>query len=162
MIVSRAMPVRSDVYGITGKCDIVEFHLSDDGVSIYGRDGKWLPVPIEYKRGKSKEIDADRLQLCAQAMCLEEMFCCSPIQKAYLYYAEVRRREPVLLDTELRNNVIQMLREMRKLYDLGHTPKVKVSSKCRSCSLCNVCLPKLQKYSSATAYTKNIWEDREL
>mgnify|MGYP000898501997 FL=1 len=72
------------------------------GVPIAGREGKWLPVPVEYKRGKSKEIDADRLQLCAQAICLEEMFCCPKIEVAYIYYGETRRREKVTLTDELR------------------------------------------------------------
>ena len=76
LLISRAVPVRSDRYGIVGKCDVVEFRRDDSGVRISGRDGLWLPTPVEYKRGHTKEIDADRLQLCAEAMCLEEMLCC--------------------------------------------------------------------------------------
>lgn len=83
LIVSRAMPVRSDRYGIVGKCDVVEFRADPSGVPIVGREGLWLPTPVEYKRGRSKVIDADRLQLCAEAICLEEMLCCPPILSAY-------------------------------------------------------------------------------
>ncbi len=93
LIVSRAMPVRSDRYGIVGKCDVVEFRADPSGVPIVGREGLWLPTPVEYKRGRSKVIDADRLQLCAEAICLEEMLCCPPIPTAYLYYMETKRRE---------------------------------------------------------------------
>lgn len=101
LIVSRAMPVRSDRYGIVGKCDVVEFRADPSGVPIVGREGLWLPTPVEYKRGRSKVIDADRLQLCAEAICLEEMLCCPPIPTAYLYYMETKRREAVALDDGL-------------------------------------------------------------
>ncbi|MGM9624318.1 MAG: CRISPR-associated protein Cas4 [Eubacteriales bacterium] len=159
LLISRALPVRSYRYGITGTCDIVEFREDKNGVCIAGRDGTWLPTPVEYKRGKPKEIDADRLQLCAQAICLEEMLCCPNIQTAYLYYMETKRREAVELDETLRNEVTNMLIEMRAMYDRGYTPKVKQSAKCRSCSLADICLPKLQKYRSAEEYTKYIWKD---
>lgn len=76
MLIMRDLRVYSRALGITGACDVVEFHKSNDGVPLHGRDGLWLPYPIEYKHGKSKTIDADRLQLCAEAMCLEEMLAC--------------------------------------------------------------------------------------
>ena len=117
--------MRSEKFGVTGKCDVVEFAASPDGAPIAGRDGLWLPTPVEYKRGKSKEIDADRLQLCAQAMCLEEMLCCREIPFAYLYYNETRRREKVELTPELRDETAAMLSEMRALYDRRYTSRVK-------------------------------------
>ena len=161
LLLSRAMPVRSERYGITGKCDIVEFRATDDGVPIAGRAGLWSPTPVEYKRGRPKESDADRLQLCAEAICLEEMFSCSQIQTAYLYYMETRRREAVNLTNDLRDKVAHMLTEMRALYDRGYTPKVKTTARCRSCSLTDICLPRLQKCRSALEYTRDIWKDRE-
>lgn len=118
----------------------------------------WLPIPVEYKRGNTKEDDADRLQLCAQAICLEEMLACPAIPVAYLYYAQTRRREPVALDPALREKTADCLREMRMLYDRGYTPRVRTSAKCRSCSLREICLPKLQKYPSAHTYTDTIWK----
>lgn len=157
LIVSRSMPVRSDRLGVVGKCDVVEFWESPDGVPIAGREGKWLPVPVEYKRGKSKEIDADRLQLCAQAICLEEMFCCGKIDDAYIYYGETRRREKVMLTDEFRAQVESMLAEMRELFKCGYTPVVKPTKKCASCSIKDICLPKLRKYPSAKDYTSEIW-----
>lgn len=158
LLISRALPVRSDKYGITGTCDVVEFREDKSGVRLAGRDGTWLPTPVEYKRGRPKEIDADRLQLCAQAICLEEMLCCPEIPTAYLYYMETRRREAVELDSTLRGKVTDMLTEMRALYDRGYTPKVRPSAKCRACSMADICLPKLQKYRSAAEYTKSIWK----
>ena len=157
LLISRAVPVRSDKYGIVGKCDIVEFRRDDSGVRILGRDGLWLPTPVEYKRGHSKEIDADRLQLCAEAICLEEMLCAES-GTGYLYYMETKRREAVILDQTLRNEVTSMLSEMRALYDRGYTPKVKPTAKCRSCSLADICLPKLEKCRSVKDYNESIWK----
>ena len=145
LIISRALPVRSDRLGVSGTCDVVEFRSSPGGVPIAGREGTWLPTPVEFKRGKSKENDADRLQLCAQAICLEEILCCPPIERAYLFYGETRRREEVALTHELRDMVEKMLIEMRALYDRGHTPRVKSSKKCQSCSLRDICLPKMAR-----------------
>lgn len=76
LIISRSMGIYSRTLGITGACDVVEFHKSRDGVALYGREGNYKPVPVEYKRGKPKQGNADVLQLCAQAMCLEEMLLC--------------------------------------------------------------------------------------
>ena len=159
VIISRAIPVRSEKYSLSGTCDVVEFHASPLGVPIADRAGLWCPVPVEYKRGKPKSNDADRLQLCAQAICLEEMLCCTEIKSAYLFYAETRRREAVELTAELRENVIAMVIEMRELYERGHTPRVKKTKKCESCSIRDICLPSLQKFSSAKEYTEKIWSD---
>lgn len=161
LLISRAVPVRSDRYGMVGKCDVVEFRATAEGVPLAGRDGTWLPMPIEYKRGKPKEINADRLQLCAQAICLEEMLCCPEISTASLYYMETKRRENVALNRELRDELCRMLEEMRALYERGYTPLVKPSAKCRACSLANICLPKLQKGRSAALYAASIWKEGE-
>ena len=149
--------MRSDRLGVSGTCDVVEFRASPDGVPIAGREGTWLPVPVEFKRGKSKENDADRLQLCAQAICLEEMLCCPRIESAYLFYGETRRREEVALTGELRDEVESMLTEMRAMYERGYTPRVKMSKKCQSCSLRDVCLPRLERRRSAREYNEAIW-----
>lgn len=159
VIISRALDVKSEEFGMVGKCDVVEFHSSDDGVKLAGREGLWLPIPVEYKRGVSKDIDADRLQLCAQAICLEEMLCCKIIERGFLYYAATRRREEVQLSSALREETVSCLKEMRELYERKYTPKVKTSAKCRSCSMKDICLPKLQKYKSAREYTDTIWND---
>lgn len=154
IIYSAGMDVSSPTLGVTGTCDMVELHKSDCGVNITGRDGLWTPVPIEYKRGKSKDIDADRLQLCCQAMCLEEMLCCE-ITDAYLFYSETRRREKVELTGELRKKVSDMTEEMHKYYTQQYTPKVKEQKGCRMCSLSDLCIPTLNKNISASEYIKN-------
>ena len=77
VLIVRGLAVHSAQLGISGQCDVVEFHQDPDGISLQGREGTWRPYPIEYKRGKPKDGPADALQLCAQAMCLEEMLCCA-------------------------------------------------------------------------------------
>ena len=143
LIVSRSMPVHSYKMGITGRCDIVEFRRDESGVSLFGRNGRWLPYPVEYKRGHTKKNDADRMQLCAEAMCLEEILACPRIDEASIYYDETKRRETVILDSVLRNNVISAYNEMHEYFSRGHTPRVKANRSCASCSLAGVCLPKL-------------------
>jgi CRISPR-associated exonuclease Cas4 len=143
-IVTRDMAVFSREMGVSGKCDVVEFLRDDEnGVELYGRSGKWLPYPIEYKRGKPKTVDADRLQLCAQAMCLEEMLVCPQISMAYLYYGETKRREEVPLENAIRTKVREMFNEMHLYFERSYTPRVKMSKSCKACSLMNLCLPKL-------------------
>lgn len=151
VIVARGMPVYSACLGVRGVCDVVELHRSPGGAPIFGREGLYLPVPVEYKRGSPKEGDADVLQICAQAMCLEEMLG-SQIQEGFLYYGETKRRLPVAFDSGLRDKVRTMLSEMHELFRRRYTPKVKPSSACRACSLCDVCLPVLCKGVSAAGY----------
>lgn len=151
LIVSRGMAIFSRTLGITGTCDVVELHKSSDGVNIFGRDGTYMPVPVEYKRGKPKEDESDVLQLCAQAMCLEEMLLCS-IHEAFLFYGETKRRLKIILDDELRQKVRAIFKEMHELYDRRYTPKVKISKCCKACSLTELCMPKLCKNPSAINY----------
>ena len=152
VLIIRGMAVASRTLGISGACDVVEFHASPQGVSLHGREGRWLPVPVEYKRGRPKETDADALQLCCQAMCLEEMLLCPPIPSAYLYYGETARRARVPLTPELRGKVADMLREMHQLDRRQYTPKVKYSKSCSACSLRDICVPRLGRSRSAVAY----------
>lgn len=97
----RGMRVFSRKLNLSGACDVVEFHKDKNGISLEGQPGFWLPYPIEYKHGREKETDADRLQLCAEAMALEEMLVCD-IPAGALYYIETRRREVVPFTEELR------------------------------------------------------------
>ncbi|MGH4118788.1 CRISPR-associated protein Cas4 [Clostridium sp.] len=153
LIISRGMAIFSRTLGITGACDVVELHKSQDGVNIFGREGTYKPVPVEYKRGKPKEDESDLLQLCAQAMCLEEMLLCK-IPEAFLFYWETKRRLKVILDNELREHVRIITKEMHELYAKRYTPKVKLSKSCKACSLTEVCMPKLCKNLSACDYIK--------
>ncbi len=147
----RGLAVHSARLGISGQCDAVEFRQSPDGVPLQGREGLWLPYPVEYKRGKPKEHDADELQLCAQAICLEEMLCCS-VPEGALYYGEPRRRTVVQFTPALRGQTESSLAEMHELFNRKHTPKVKPAKGCGSCSLKDLCLPKLMRGRSVSAY----------
>lgn len=157
----RGLRVHAPCLGVSGSCDVVEFTADESGVPLAGREGRWRPYPVEYKRGASKQTDADRLQLCCQAMCLEEMLCCE-IPEGALFYGETRRRERVELSCELRDEVRAMLMEMHDYQKRGYTPKVKTGAHCRACSLSGLCLPKLCKNPSAEAYIKSVLETEKL
>ncbi len=143
VIVARSVPVSSRHLGLSGICDVVEFTEASEGVRLPGRAGRYLPAPVEYKRGKKKHNHSDESQLCAQAMCLEDMLAVS-VPVGYLYYGQTRRRVSVELTDELRDLVRKSCREMHTYYQRGYTPRVKTSRACRSCSLADICLPKLQ------------------
>lgn len=151
LIVVRAMPVHSREMGISGECDVVEFHRSENGIPISGREGKYIVIPVEYKRGKPKSNDIDALQVAAQALCLEEMLCCD-IPYGYIYYGEIRHREKIEFTEELRRKVKDMFTEMHKYYGQRYTPKVKWSKSCNACSLKDICLPVLNKDVSVKKY----------
>jgi len=114
-LILRGLQVVSHQLGLSGQCDVVEFHATPKGVPLQGEEGLWQPYPVEYKRGKPKSHQADELQLCAQAMCLEEMLCCS-IPEGVLFYGEPRRRTVVFFTPELRETVRRDSDEMHQLY----------------------------------------------
>ena len=144
LIILRSVKVSSARLGISGECDVVEFHRSDDGISLKSIEGLWTPFPVEYKRGKTKLDDCDRLQLCAQAVCLEEMLCCS-IEVGALFYGETRRRELVSFTAGLREELTTATEAMHMLFSRKYTPKMKLSKSCSSCSLKDFCLPNLSE-----------------
>ena len=150
-IISRRMHIHSYPLGISGQCDVVEFHRSKDGISLHGWDGLWLPYPVEYKHGEPKENNCDAAQLCAQAMCLEEMLCCE-IPQGALFYGKTKRRTVVAFSEALRTEVKAALKEMHALYRRGHTPQVKPTKSCNACSLKERCLPALMRKRSVRAY----------
>ena len=155
LLIMRDLRVFSRRLGITGACDVVEFRQSDVGVPLHGRAGTWLPYPVEYKHGAPKQADADRLQLCAEAMCLEEMLACS-IPEGALFYQQTRHRERVRFDESLRDQIVTMSGEMHDLFARGHTPNVKPSKSCRACSLLDICLPKLAGSRSAEQFIDEV------
>lgn len=159
VFVSRGMPVHSSSLGLSGQCDAVEFYRDDlNGIPIHGRDGKWRLSPVEYKHGISKYEDMDRLQLCAQAISLEEMFVCQ-IPCACLFYGMTKKREEVPLTEELRTKTKNTANEMHTLFLRGHVPMVKPSKACLSCSLKDLCLPVLYKKQSVAVYIENSLKD---
>ena len=159
-ILVRALPVSSRTMGVSGECDLVEFHKCDDGIWLHGHRGTYLIYPVEYKKGKAKSTDADRLQLAAQAMCLEEMFSAT-VSAGALFYGETRRREVVEFTDDLRDEVRDMFEEMHQYFRRGYTPKVKTGKMCSSCSLKELCLPKLNKPVSARSYIAQMLKEEE-
>ena len=158
LVTVRSVRVFSRRLGVSGQCDVLELRRDEAGVPLPGREGKWLAYPIEYKRGEPKEDNCDAAQLCGQAMCLEEMLCCE-IPQGALYYGEPRRRAEVDFTLELRQEVTDLLTEMHELYRRGYTPKVKPSKSCNACSLKELCLPKLLRSRSVSAYLRGAMED---
>lgn len=144
LIIFRSLKVRSVELGISGECDIVEFYKSKSGVPLSGYDGLWVPYPVEYKRGKTKLDDCDRLQLCAQAVCLEEMLCMN-IESGALFYGEPRRREVVIFNPELRAKLKAIAITIHELFSRKYTPKAVKKKCCQSCSIKDLCLPELGK-----------------
>ena len=158
LYITRSVSVFSPTLGVSGQCDVLEYHRGDAGIPLRGKEGLWQPYPVEYKRGRPREDTGDALQLCGQALCLEEMLCC-PIPEGALYYGEIRRRVAVPFTDELRGEVRRMLEEMHELYRRGHTPKAKPGKHCNACSLKELCLPRLMKARSVAAYLKEAMEE---
>jgi CRISPR-associated exonuclease Cas4 len=131
--IEYGVPMRSLRLGLIGKADVVEFHRMDDG--------SWIPFPVEYKRGKPKLDDCDKVQLCAQAICLEEMLNVE-IKKGALFYGRTHRREEVFFDEKLRLETEDAAKKVHELIEAGITPKTEYSRKCKKCSLLDLCLPK--------------------
>lgn len=157
-LILRGLPVVSRTLGLSGQCDVVEFRRTPSGVPLRGEDGLWLPFPVEYKRGKPKEHQADEMQLCAQAMCLEEMLCCEVPQGA-LFYGEPRRRTAVSFSPELRQMVRDYSEEMHQYARRGYTPKAKPGKYCSVCSLKHLCLPQLKQRGTASGYLQKALEE---
>ena len=158
LLITRNMPVASPTLGVSGACDVVEFRRSDHGCTIAGESGSFQPYPVEYKHGAPRADTANELQLCGQAMCLEEMLCCD-IPYGALYFGETRRRVEVNFTPELRQEVQDCLREMHALYQRGYTPRVKPTKACNACSLKELCLPKLMRTGSVKTYLRKSLEE---
>ncbi len=153
IVILRGLPVRSDRLMITGVCDAVELIPDDNGISFSGRNGRWKVHPVEYKHGTVKTSDCDRLQLAAECVCLEEMLSCE-ITDASIYYGGTRHRENVTIDDDLRKQLDHMVSEMWGYYRRKYTPKVKPGKACNSCSLVNICIPKLMKERNVSNYIR--------
>ena len=151
LLILRGLRVASPALRLGGVCDVVELHRSPSGVSLAGREGLWLPYPVEYKRGSDQTRESDEVQLCGQALCLEEMLCCQ-IPEGSLFYGETRRRTRVAFDETLRQRTLDLLHELLGYMDRGYTPGAKFHKGCNACSLRDVCLPKLSRAPSVADY----------
>jgi CRISPR-associated exonuclease Cas4 len=149
--IDYGVSLRSLRLGLIGKADIVEFH--------HRPDGSWLPFPVEYKRGKPKADDCDFVQLCAQAICLEEMLSVA-IPEGALFYGQTRHRLDVAFDETLRRETEETARLTHALIASGRTPPPVYEKRCESCSLMADCLPKtIQKRRSVKSYLTRILEE---
>lgn len=145
--IERALHLRSLRLGLSGMADVVEFHRQ--------ADGSWQPFPVEYKRGKPKPDKSDAVQLCAQALCLEEMLGVR-IESGSIFYGKTRHRHDVSFDEALRDMTEDIARKTHELIDAGITPKAVYEKKCESCSLFELCLPKtVDKARSVKKYLES-------
>ncbi len=131
----RSLPLRSLKHGLVGQADVVEFHSQPKN-----ENHPLKIVPVEYKRGQPKKDDSDRVQLCAQALCLEEM-CDTEVTEGALFYGKRRRRTRVEFDAHLRQTTTDVIAQLRDMIDTATTPPAVKSAKCKSCSLVELCLP---------------------
>jgi CRISPR-associated exonuclease Cas4 len=134
--VEYSMALRSLRLGLIAKADVVEFHRN----RCHSHE-QWVPFPVEYKRGKPKKDNTDKVQLCAQAFCLEEMLDIR-VNSGALFYGKTRRRKNVLFDNDLRSETEETAKRFHRLFERGKTPKAVYAKRCDSCSMKGLCLPK--------------------
>ena len=156
--VIRGLRVSSSILHLAGVCDAVEFYQDENGIGIPAHQGRWVIVPVEYKRGPGRGDDADRCQLCAQAYALEEMFH-TTIDSGFVYHDETRRREKVIFSNALRKKTLDMSQDMMDLFQRCETPPPVLDKHCRACSLYGICLPKRISDSPMEYISRMIDED---
>ena len=144
----RGVQVSSEKYGLTGKLDLLE--IQSKPLQL---------IPVEYKRGKPKVNDCDRIQLCAQVLCLEEMRNVS-INRAALWYWQVRKREWIEIDESIRNITIDTINAVHKLIDSNSLPKAIYTTSCKACSFFDICQPR--KSDQSARYVKELFRDEEI
>lgn len=152
VVIVRAVPLVSHSLQLYGVGDVVEFHKTEyNGITLKGYSGSWIPVPIEYKLGKPKATNCDVVQLCAQAICLEEKFELR-ITRGQVFYGRTRRRLEVEFTPELREETRKVAESMHGTFERGFTPRPEVSDACSSCSLSELCMPELASRKSSRDY----------
>lgn len=137
--IEYSIPLRSLRLGLVGKADVVEFHRKP----IPGKEKHkiWVPFPVEYKRGKPKKDNSDKVQLCAQALCLEEMMKIE-IPEGALFYGKTRRRLDIPFGIAMRQETEDAAKQLHDLFESGRTPRPVYTKKCDRCSFIDTCLPK--------------------
>ena len=144
--IEYGLPLKSARLGLTGKADVVEFNRIDSSIQ------KWVPFPVEYKRGKPKKDLSDKVQLCAQAICLEEMLNID-IPSGALFYGKTRRRLEVAFDEELRHKTMEAAEQLHAMIESGITPPPEYAKKCDTCSFFSLCMPKaMEKKRTVSAW----------
>jgi CRISPR-associated exonuclease Cas4 len=130
----RGVLLRSNRLRLTGKADVVEFHVGPDGCEV--------PYPVEYKRGRRRRWDNDDVQLCAQALCLEEMLAV-PIPAGAIFHLKSKRRREIVFSDQLRARSERAAAQLHELFAAGVTPPPVLKPRCRGCSLHDLCMPEL-------------------
>lgn len=159
VITARGLALSSARLGLSGQADAVEFHRGATGCALPRESGRWQPFPVEYKRGKPKKDLSDSVQLCAQAICLEEMLGCA-IPEGAFFYGEERRRLPIAFDAALRTETERCVIATHDLLQSGQTPPPTPEKKCKNCSLYDHCLPDALSHTLAP-YRKKLLEGEE-
>lgn len=158
----RSVNIASSQLGLYGVSDIIELRSSKETFNAITHPrypGFWKPYPIEYKHGSTKNGDEDKLQLMAQAMCIEEQYDII-IEYGFIYYAKTKHREKILFTDELRDIVSSCAIEMHNIYSTGILPMCKYDKKCKNCSLLNKCLPVKPSQTTVSFYLqKNLYEE---
>jgi CRISPR-associated exonuclease Cas4 len=151
--VARGLRLASLRLGLFGVADVVEFHPCDAAApgDASNTDSPGRPFPVEYKRGKRKPEQTYRVQLCAQAVCLEEMLGVE-VPRGALFFGKTRRRMTVEFDPALRQETERLADELHRLLDSGETPPPEPGAKCKSCSLHDLCMPRKLRGRSARGY----------
>ncbi len=160
----RGLWLKSLRLGLYGRADVVEFKRTDgndkrQAIKLAGAEGLWIPFPVEYKRGRLRTEKSFEIQLCAQALCLEEMLGIQ-VSTGALYYGKTRRRLELTLDKAVREKTEIAARRLHEIMDSGNTPDARRQPKCKHCSLNGLCLPKVVSHgSSASHYLKQVPTD---
>jgi CRISPR-associated exonuclease Cas4 len=150
----RSVEVHSERLGLHGKLDLLEIYSEPEGNS----EARKTFVPVEYKRGKRKVMDWDRIQLCAQAMCLEEMRSIT-VEEGALWYWQERLREKVALDTALRSQTLACIEGARAVLQSRSTPAPTPDTKrCKACSLLDLCVPAVVRNDRSAQYAQALFE----
>jgi CRISPR-associated exonuclease Cas4 len=166
VVVARGLRVRSLRLGLSGETDAVEFKRANGpgggdvpcAMQLEGRAGWWIAFPVEYKRGRPKSDAWDEVQLCAQALCLEEMFGVA-IPSGALFYGKNRRRTQVDFDAQRRTRTEDLARRMHELYSARTTPPAVYAKKCESCSLMERCMPRMSTRGDVERYLATAMRD---
>jgi CRISPR-associated exonuclease Cas4 len=156
-LIRRTLPLHSLRLGLSGQADVIEFlpcAAGQPGVPMPRRRGLWRPFPIEYKRSRDKPGRiAYRVQLCAQAFCLEEMLNV-PVPSGAVFDGQKRRREEIVFDDGLRRQVERLAARMHAIWQARATPLASYEKKCESCSMLPVCLPTVAGTARASRYLR--------
>lgn len=166
LVILRGVPLRSRRLGLVGRADVVELHRVGPsppssvaglsaGAVVPGLEGRWRPFPVEYKRGKPKSGRCDEVQLCAQAICLEEALDANAPEGA-LFYGRDKRRHGVVLDEKLRQITRDAVARLHEMVRNQETPRARKQKKCRGCSLLEICMPEAMTKRSASGYLRRL------